>query len=241
MQSANFISAKKSKELVKKIESLTSEHYARLLQSQVFIDDRIKCQNEEVYYNIDKLNTAIIKNNKISFQYYEYDVNKKRILRNSGLEYIVNPYGLSWHDDNYYLIGNYNKYDNLSHYRVDRMCNMNIMDETRKNFSELGLDKNYFNVADYSKKIYNMFSGTSELVEIKFCSHLINPVLDKFGVDIPIILEDEEHFKIYTEAFVSEGLISWLLIFGDEVEVIKPDSLRERIKERAESIYNLYK
>lgn len=240
IQSAKFITAKKSKELINKIEGLTSKRNAKKLEMQVFINDRIKYENEEIYYNVDKIHAAITDNKMISFQYYQYDINKQRVLRNSGMEYKVNPYALSWFDDHYYMIANYYKYDNLSHYRIDRICNVNVLEEPRRDFSELSSYKNYFNVADYSKKIYNMFSGTTEMVEIRFCNYLIDPVIDRFGVDIPVIKDGEEHFKIHSEVVVSDGFISWLMIYGNDVEVISPVSLRERIKEKADSISDLY-
>lgn len=241
IQSAKFITVKKSKELIKKIEGLTSEGNAKKLENQVFINDRIKYENEEIYYNVDKIYTGIMNNRMISFQYYQYDISKKQVLRNIGMEYKVSPYALSWVDDQYYMIANFHKYDNLSHYRIDRICNVNVLEESRRDSAELSSYRNYFNVADYSKKIYNMFSGTTEVIEVRFSNHLIDTVIDKFGVDITIKKHGDKHFIIHTEVSISDGFISWLMIFGDEIEIISPLSLRERIKGKADRISNVYK
>jgi hypothetical protein len=187
-------------ELIRKFGNLTSENIAKSIQSQVYIDDRVKWQNEEVYYNVDKLHTAIVTNRKISFQYFAYDTDKNRILKYSNMEYLVNPYAMTWHDDNYYLIGNYYKYNNLSHYRIDLMCNVKVMDEPCRSFSELSLYKNYFNIADYCNKTYNMFSGSLDTVEIRFKKHLAGVTIDKFGINVPMMKDGEEHFKIRVNA-----------------------------------------
>lgn len=241
VQSAKFITSKKSKELIKKIGALTSENNARRLETQVFIHDRIKYDNEGIYYNVDKIYNAITENKMISFKYCKYDLNKNREWRNGGMEYLVNPYALTWSDDNYYLIGNYYKYDDISHYRIDRIDSVTILDKSRRSFMELVDYKHYFNTGDYSKKIYNMFSGELEAVDIRFKDYLIDAVIDRFGVNVTLLKQDEESFIVHTEAVISDGFISWLLIFGDGVEVIKPKVLRDMIKEKVEGIIKLYK
>lgn len=241
IQSAKFITPQKSKELIKKIEGLTSKNFSKKLETQVFINDRIKYDNEEIYYNVDKIHNAITENKMVSFKYYKYDLNKNREFRNGGMEYLVNPYALTWFDDNYYLVGNYHRYNNISHYRIDRICSVNVLDKPRRSFTELVDYKYYFNTADYSNKIYNMFSGELKIVDIRFENYLIDAVIDRFGVDVTLLKQDEESFIVHTQAVVSDGFISWLLIFGDDAEVIEPKSLRHMIKEKVNKINNLYK
>ncbi len=241
IQSAKFITPKKSKELIKKIEGLTSKNNSKKLETQIFMNDRIKYDNEEIFYSVDRIHNAIEENKMVSFKYYKYDLNKNREFRNGGMEYLVNPYALTWFDDNYYLVGNYHKYDNISHYRIDRICSVNVLDKLRRSFTELVDYKNYFNTADYSKKIYNMFSGELQKIEVKFENYLIDAVIDRFGIDVSLLKEDEESFIVHTEAVISDGLVSWLLIFGDSVEVIAPKSLRDMIRNKVEGIINLYK
>ena len=241
IQSARFITPQKSKELIKKIEGLTSKNFSKKLETQVFINDRIKYDNEEIYYNVDKIHNAITENKMVSFKYYKYDLNKNREFRNGGMEYLVNPYALTWFDDNYYLVGNYHRYNNISHYRIDRICSVNVLDKPTRSFTELVDYKYYFNTADYSNKIYNMFSGELKTVDIRFENYLIDAVIDRFGVDVTLLKQDEESFIVHTQVVVSDGFISWLLIFGDDAEVIEPNSLRDMIKEKVGKINNLYK
>lgn len=240
VQSARFITPRKSKELVQKLERLTSINLSKNLHRQVYIEDRIKCTNEEVYYTIDKLHTAISTNRQVSFQYYEYDLNKNRRLRNGGMEYVISPYAMTWFDDHYYLVGNMEKWNDLSHFRIDRMCSVSITDKPRRDFEEVSQYKNSFNTADYSKKLYSMFPGESEKIQIRFARHLVNAVLDRFGMDVSIVPEDDYHFIVTAEVIPSEGFISWLFIFGNDAEVLSPQTLRDKIKERIDKVRSIY-
>ena len=238
--SSKCITKKKSKELIKKLETLTSKHMVEKLWSQIYIDDRIKCSNEEIYYNIDKINKAISENKKITFNYYTYDIQKGWTACRDGREYELSPYGLAWHEDFYYLIGLHKRYPNFAHYRVDRMRKINISGEMRKDASYIPECKNGFNTAEYMKKTFKMYSGETSRVELKFNMIYLNKAVDIFGEDAHFIKVDDDNFMVTTEANLSEGLISWILQFGAKVEVIYPETLREEIKKRAEEMVRVY-
>lgn len=105
IQSSKFITEKKSNELIKKLENLVSKYEARELQRQVYVSGRIKTMNESIYYNVDAIHTAIAENKKIIFQYFQWNVKKEMELRHDGKFYHISPWGLSWDDENYYLVG----------------------------------------------------------------------------------------------------------------------------------------
>jgi len=239
--SSKCITIKKSKELIKKLETLTSEYAVERLWSQIYVDDRIKCSNEEIYYNIDKINKAISENRKITFNYYTYDIEKGWIPCKDGKEYELSPYGLAWHEDFYYLIGLHEKYSDFAHYRVDRMRNVSISKEMRKAAKYIPQCKNGFNTADYMKKTFKMFSGETIRVELLFNNCYLNKAVDRFGENANFIKVNDNNFKLTIEANLSEGLISWILQFGAKVEVLYPESLREEIKKRALELVELYK
>ena len=108
VQSSKFITAKKSNELIRKLENLTSVYEAKNLQRQVYVGNRIKTMNESIYYNVDEIHQAISQNRMIRFHYYEWTPEKKMHLRRNGKIYEISPWGLSWDDENYYMVG----YDN---------------------------------------------------------------------------------------------------------------------------------
>ncbi|MDF2883029.1 MAG: hypothetical protein K0R54_3586 [Clostridiaceae bacterium] len=238
--SAKFISVKQSRELVDKLKLLTSKDLAKKLENQLYIDERIKTNNEYVYENVDKLNEAISLNNKISFKYYKYTLEKNFVACADGKLYIRSPYSLAWHDDKYYMICGHNKYDNLGHYRVDRMRKINILDEPRRNFNEVCDYKNNFDTGDYLNRVFNMFTGEEETVKIRFHKDLINFAIDQFGEDVSLQKIDNEHFEVMTQVMVSDGFISWIMQLGSKAEIVYPQELRNRIKEIIVKMNSIY-
>ena len=105
IQSSKFITEKKSNALIKKLETLVSKYDAQKLQRQVFVSGRIKTMNESIYYTVDAIHNAISADKKIKFQYQQENKKKEIELRHSGAWYHISPWGLSWNNENYYLVG----------------------------------------------------------------------------------------------------------------------------------------
>ena len=95
VQSSKFITEKKSHQLIKKIEALASRHEASKLQRQVYTMERVKTENESIYYNVDQIHDAIASNVQITFQYFNWNANKQKVLRKNGAIYKVSPWALS--------------------------------------------------------------------------------------------------------------------------------------------------
>lgn len=234
--SSKFITEKKSKELIKKIERLASIHEARQIQRQVCVIGRVKTINEKIYYNVDTIHQAIANNKQITFKYFEYTVDKTLRYRNDGEKYRVSPYALSWDDENYYMISYYEKYLNLSHFRVDKMEHIEILEETRMTLP----DKKEFNTAEYAKKVFNMFGGKEERVQLQFDNSLIGVVLDRFGKEVFIRRPDNNSFIVTVDAFVSPPLLGWIFSFGSKIKVLGPESLIETMRKRALDCASVY-
>lgn len=240
VSSSRFITKKKSSELIKKIEGLTSSHQAKQLQRQVFVTERLKALNEKIYYNVDALHNAISLKNKVAFKYYEYSIDKKKRYRNEGQDYIVSPYALSWVDDNYYLVSHYNKHaKELTNFRVDRMTDIRVLNEKRIPIKDITGDSE-FNIARYSKQIFSMFSGDTESVQIRFHNSLINVVIDRFGEEVFICKQDADFFTICTNVVISSAFLAWLFQFGDKVKIELPDYLAVKMKQMAQTVDRLY-
>lgn len=242
VQAASFITDKKTKELVKKIGSLCSESVGKQLTKQVYIENRVKCTNEEIYYSIDVLNRAIRDRKKVAFIYCKRIISDEtRAIKIKERRYVISPYSLVWSNDHYYLVGNYQKYDNLMHIRIDRMKKVEMLKETIRPFSEVSPYRSYFDSADYVSKLFNMFSGSLQQLDFICENSILEEIMDRFGSGALITrYHDDSHFRMRTKISVSEGLVSWLMQFGDKVEVLEPQSLRKKIKERAQSIFELY-
>ena len=237
VQCSKFITYKKSNELIKKIESLASSHQAALLHRQVYVANRVKAINENIYYNVDRLHVAIAENKQVSFKYYDYDIKKEKKYRKNGELYFVSPYALSWDDENYYLITFSEKYNDFTHYRVDRMTNIEIIDQPRTILP----DNEQFNIAEYSKKVFNMFGGEEETVRLQFDNSLVNTVIDRFGKDVTLDKVDDSSFSIRINVAISSTFFSWIAQFGNKVKILSPESVIEKYQNSIQEILEQYK
>jgi predicted DNA-binding transcriptional regulator YafY len=151
--SSKFITERKSRQLIKKIESLCSKHEARQLRRQVYVMGRAKTMNEKIYYNVDKIHQAIALDRQISFKYFEYNLKKEKQYRQGGEKYFASPYALSWDDENYYMTAFYEKYGSLSNFRIDKMENV----PTTKNSTRRSIQKEFLGCmrAGRRKSAYN--------------------------------------------------------------------------------------
>lgn len=233
VQASRFITEKKSNAIIKKIEKLTSRHQAHKLQRQVYIAERAKTVNEKIYYIVDAIYEAIAKNKKISFKYYEYGIDKKKHEKNNGMPYVVSPYSLTVSDDNYYMIANYPKYEGLSHFRPDRMGEVEILDESAENIETVTYEK--FNLGNYSKKVFQMYTGQTETITLLCKNNVINAVIDKFGENVMIIKNDDETFTANITVKVSPTFFAWIFTFSGSMKIISPESVKEKFNNMLKS------
>ena len=154
VRSAKFISAKKTRELLSKLNGMLSVHQAKKRENGVYFTATEKSGNEEIYYNIDKISSAIEKKVQIKIIYSNREFDSSRRIIREGKEMVINPYALCWQDDHYYLIGNYIKYDNLLHLRLDRINSVEITENPLRHFSEVSEYKDFFDTPDYTNKLF---------------------------------------------------------------------------------------
>jgi len=226
--SSKFITQKKSLELIKKLESLVSRHDAGKLQRQVHVHNRVKNMNESIYYNVDALHEAIADGKKVSFQYFDYNIKKERVYRKDGALYAVSPIALLWDDENYYLVAHSDDHEGLTHYRVDKMNGIAKLDEN------CGDAAKGFNPADYSKKVFGMFGGEEETVKLRMDNSLISVVIDRFGKEVMLLPDGDNHFTVSVRVVLSPVFCGWLFQFGEMCEIVSPQSLKDELKIRAE-------
>lgn len=232
VQSANFITTDQTKKLIAKLCSSVSKYQAETLSRQIFIHSTGKPKNREIYHTIEKIHKAISDNNKIKFFYHRIKLMNNIPVSDSGKEFIFSPYSMIWNSDNYYLVGNYDKYDNLSHYRLDRIRNVTILDEPMRHFSEVSSYTDFFDAGNYAQKVFNMYSsnGKPEPIELICENSLLETVIDSHGINIPYRTHGDNFFKVKFKTPVTQGLISWIMGFGSRMTVVSPLSLRDNIK-----------
>lgn len=230
VQASRFITKKKSNELIKKLEGLTTVYNANVLQSQVFVTNRIKASNESIYYNVDRIHNAIHCNAKIAFLYFDWDIGKRKVFRRDGEKYIISPWMLIWNNENYYLIGYESETKQIKHYRVDRMLSIDVMSDLKRDgkkaFSSI-------DVAQYAKKFFGMYNGEITTVELNCERDMTNAVVDKFGTDIKLIPQENKTFNVRVEVAVSPVFLSWVFMFGGRIRIVSPDSVADDLKKLA--------
>lgn len=226
IQSSKFITQTKSRELITKIKSFVSEHQAKQLQRQVYINDRVKTMNESVYYNVDDIHTAINQNKKIRFKYFKWDINTKLVPRHNGDWFIVSPWALTWDDENYYMVAFDDLDSKIKHYRVDKMMHISIEEEKR---SGRDVFRN-FDMAEYSKATFGMYQGQKAKVKIQFANYMCGVFVDRFGKDISFRPIDDEHSEFHVDVNVSPQFFGWIFSLGKDVKVTGPSEVVERMK-----------
>lgn len=241
VRSAKFISDKKTKELLLKLNSMLSIYQAKRRERSVYFGAQDKCGNEELYYNIDKISNAIEEKKQIRLVNSRRSLNKNREVMRTKKQMVINPYALTWQDDYYYLIGNYEKYDNLIHLRLDRISEVEILETQARHFSQVSEYNENFDISDYTNKLFGMYSG--ELSEIEFCCNnsITEQVLDRFSENIFIKKVTENSFNFTVKAVVSDALVTWIINYGKDLKVVKPNNLRDMVTDRAKQVLENYK
>lgn len=240
VQAATFITPGKTRELIVKLESFLSKSQAEAFSRQVYMDYGTKQKNEEIYYSIDFIGTAISKGKKVKLNYFRRQLAEDFTASFSSREFIVSPYAMLWSNDHYYLVCNTEKYDNLMHLRLDRVRSVEILEEPVRPIYEVSEYSDTLDIADYSSKIFNMFGGEEDKIELRCKNSMLESIIDRFGAEVPLRRSGEGYFVVSTRAIVSEGLDAWLLQFGTAVEVLSPRYLRERIMQKSAELYALY-
>lgn len=236
VQASKFISRKKSEELIRKLESLASEHDARQLQRNVFIYNRPKTGNETIYYNVDQIHTAILENRQIQYQYAEWTVKKELIPKKKGAVYTVSPWSLTWDDANYYLIAYDEAADCMKHYRVDKMQRTCVIGRER-----VGKERfQDFDLVEFSKKTFSMYGGHDEEVTLQCGNELIGVILDRFGTDVMIVPTDEGWFRVRVLVAVSPQFFGWVTGIGVRLRIAGPQRVQMEYKEYLEGIMQGY-
>ena len=223
VQSSKFITRKKSEELIRRLESLTSRHLAGQLQRQVLVSGRIKNMNESIYYNVDILHTAMAANRQVQFQYFDWGVDKQQHLRHGGALYTLSPWALTWDNENYYLLAYDSTRGTIRHYRVDRMLRITQTDTPRA--GEAVFDA--LDMAVYTRKAFGMFGGQEQPVTLQCTNWMAGVIIDQFGQDVVMMPQDDTTFTVRVSVVVSPPFFAWLSGFGADIRLVKPTAVAE--------------
>ena len=235
VQSSKFITAKKSRDIISRLERFTSIHRSRELSRQVYVEDRVKTANPAAVYTVDAVHTAINSDRRLKFHYFEYDAQKKKRLRREGEFYFVSPLSLIWSEENYYLVAYEEESDKIKHFRIDKMLDVSPLSEKR---SKNGICAS-FSPSDYPQKIFGMYGGKEELVTLECRERLAGIMIDRFGTE-PTFHKTDFGFKFTVRVMLSPTFFAWVMGFGDEMRILSPESVRGQIREIIGKMASLY-
>lgn len=233
VQASPFLTARKSMELIGKLTGLASAAQARSLRRQVYVLNRVKTQNEHLYYNIDGINQAINDNRCVRFRYFDWTTSGERRYRHGGRPYVECPAALCV-DRNYYLVTYRPEEQKFIHFRVDRISGLQVTDTPRPPLPE------DFDPASYVRTIFDMHSGETQLVTLALEPQLLNVAMDRFGRDAHYRSAPDGSVILSAQVEVSPTFLSWVLCFGAEAKILSPPSAQEALQRLAREALTRY-
>ena len=232
--SSRYLTESKSRTLVKKLCQLCgTDHEAQLIQRNVIVSGRVKSMNETILINVDTIQEAISQNKQITFRYFDWGMDGKRRYREK--EYLASPYGLCQDNENCYLLAHTERHG-VTSFRVDRMSHVDITSEKRMPCPELTGKA----LIEHARRSFQMYSGETVNVKMRFHKDLLNAVIDRFGQDIMLIPESEEYFNFTASVAVSPMFLSWVIGFGSKAKILYPESVVEQYKQLCQDVLNQY-
>ena len=220
---ANYIVPSIGKSIISKCKNMQNIYENQKLKNYKIYSRDSKTENMEVIKNIEDVSGAIQNLNKITFQYWKYDITEKltkKIVSNP----VVTPYAIIYSKQQFYLIGIKEGEEEFYSYRLDRIKSIKILDAKRT------ISKTSSQIQEFAESLVDMFGGKKDEIEADCNICLIYSILDTFGKSITLIKKDEKTFKLLVDAN-TKGFSFWALRNLENVTVIKPESLRNDIKE----------
>lgn len=233
VQASPFLTAKKSMELIGKLERLASAAQAGTLRRQVYVLNRVKTHNEQLYYNIDGIHQAINDDRCVRFRYFDWSIQGERIYRHGGKVYEECPAALCV-DRNYYLITYRPEEEKFIHFRVDRISDLRPADRPRPPLPE------DFDPASYVRAIFDMHSGDAQFVTLELDKRLLNVAMDRFGREAHYRAGPGDTVILSAQVEVSPTFLSWVLCFGGQARILEPASAREELQKLAREALERY-
>lgn len=240
IQAARFVTASQFEEIKHALLKLHCRKNASKFNHSLFMPDN-KTYNDECLANADIIYDAMAEDHPISFKYCEWNIEKKLVLRREDV-YILSPMTLTIDDGKYYMIAYNPHYNATSNYRIDKMRDVTILKEQKRDGAE-----------EFAKKISSgevtrqmrMYSGNGEHIHLRIDERLCNVIFDDFGIDIPVNRNGDGTFNTVIKVQESDQLYGYLYGLGTGIEILKPERIRnkyfEGLLERTMAYEDLYK
>lgn len=234
MEAAEFINESTTEKLIRKIAYLGGKYQAEEILNGHTKAIKTKHSNKKIYYSIYTIEKAIEQNKRISFFYFDLDVNAQKVYRKDKQIYTTEPLAIVQDKDNCYLVSYNEKYNNKTHYRVDRMEQVEMLNSS---ISSIAL-KEKKTLSLYKNRVFSMYSGEEVEVTLEFAPSLLGTIYDKFGEQINVIKCSNGWMRIMIPIEISPTFFGWLFQFAGSMRVIKPKNVADMYIQRAEKIIN---
>ena len=223
------ISMRQAKGPIEKLRKLASNYFNAKVSHVSNLPDLHRTTNKQAMYSLDCINDAISEKKKLGFIYNYVGTDLKLHPKREEL-YIVNPYQVVANNGRFYLICNYDKYDNVAHVRIDRMTDVMVLDEKIKPMKQVEGLENGLNLPKHMAEHIYMFSGESTLIKLKTATYMMDDLVDWFGKDIRVTRQKDDQIVVRLNCN-ENAMRYWALQYGPYVEVMEPMSLRKQLKE----------
>ncbi len=221
------LSTTQKKHFIGNLANTLCAHQAERISKNIISLGTVAQGGYYLLYNVDAIDRAIEQNRQISFLYFDYDSNHKKVYRKNGERYVVNPIVMVWNNDNYYLLCIKENYDNISTYRIDKIDSVEVLE------SECQLNQIYenFNTEEYRKQVFSMFGGELQMVTIHFVKEMLSEIFDKFGNDLRIITIDDNTYSTSVKVQTSRTFFAWIVGTQGKVKIDSPSKVLKEFNE----------
>ena len=222
------ITGTQSKRLIDKLKSFGTKYFEAKVSHVASSPYLSRTDNKQVMITVGALNDAIDGKKKVKFRYTSYGTDFK--LHDRGRDYVVNPYQMVASNGHYYLLGNRDWFDDISYYRIEKITNVEVLEDRVKPMKEVKGLENGLNLPKHMAEYIYLFCGESVPVKLRCSTGSIDTLVDWFGKDIKIL--EEKDGQILVRVVCSEYAIHyWALQYGPYFEVIEPKAVRDRLRE----------
>ena len=220
VSSSQFISHTRSKQLISKLIAMAGPSHREELRPGIMISEFIKTPNSQLLYTVQKIQQAIQSDRKITFQYFQFNLNKERVPRHDGKWYVISPYVTIWKHERYFLVGWSDEREKVVVFRIDRMGIPKLTREIRMPAPES------FIVRDYTERIFNMYDeGEMETVTLRCRHHMIDHIIDYFGKDVEPFNITEKTFDVNVKVCASTTFFSWVMGYVGDMTIAGPKKI----------------
>lgn len=229
-----------AKKLIEKLKGFGNIYFDAKVSHVMTTPLLHRTDNKSVLYSVSDINDAIDMKKKISFHYSRYGTDLK--MHDQGKEYIMNPYQMVASNGHYYLLGNIDKHDDVTYYRIDKMSKVTILDEKVKPQKDVkGIDGHLDLPKHMAEHIYMLYGDvvTAKIKANTSYIGMMDTLVDWFGNDFKIVEKSDDEVIISVNCNES-ALFYWALQYGTLVEVLSPESLRSKLADAISMMNDKY-